>query len=537
MKQLSFIVVLIISATLLRAQSFPASHKIVTELYQQWRAFEYPPSFEGAPDYRPSTFEKRMPEFRKQQARLLAQDTTGWSLEQQTDWNTIRAEMNGFDFNIRVLRPWERDPAFYKSVWTERSDVPAHEGPTMHRTLETWTYSFPLTSPERTRMLDALKIIPSVTAQAMHNLTGNARELWIAGTIDIRTQVSDLEQLRGKSDLKGDTEMTKAIDAALASTKGFVDWLEKESKKKTGASGIGKENYTWYQQNVNLLPFTWDDEVMLLKRELARAWSALKLEEQHNRDLPPLQDVKNPGEYKERAEAAVHNLMEFLRKKDMLTVKDYFEPAVMDHIGSFVPADKRNFFLITSHLDPRPLFSHFYHWFELSRMDKEPNPCMVRRAPLLYNIFASRNEGLATAVEEIFMQAGLYDDSPRSREIVYIMLAQRAARGLGSLYAQANLMTMEEAGKLHMDYTPRGWMKVEKGFAAIEQLLYMRQPGYGTSYITGKYLVEEAMADYAKQKESRGEAFSVRDFLDRVSTMGCIPLSLEHRELTGKTTF
>ena len=59
---------------------------------------------------------------------------------------------------------------------------------------------------------------------------------------------------------------------------------------------------------------------------------------------------------------------------------------------------------------------------------------------LLYNIFDSRNEGTATAVEEMFMQAGLYDDSPRTKEIVYIMIAQRAARGLGSLYAHANEM-------------------------------------------------------------------------------------------------
>ena len=44
------------------------------------------------------------------------------------------------------------------------------------------------------------------------------------------------------------------------------------------------------------------------------------------------------------------------------------------------------------------------------------------------------------------MHAGLYDDSPRSRELVWILMAQRAARGLGSLYAHANEMTMEEAG-------------------------------------------------------------------------------------------
>ena len=60
-----------------------------------------------------------------------------------------------------------------------------------------------------------------------------------------------------------------------------------------------------------------------------------------------------------------------------------------------------------------------------------------------------------TGVEEMFMHMGLHDDSPRSRELVWILLAQRAARGLGSLYAQANLKTMEEASRVHLDWTPR----------------------------------------------------------------------------------
>ena len=80
------------------------------------------------------------------------------------------------------------------------------------------------------------------------------------------------------------------------------------------------------------------------------------------------------------------------------------------------------------------------------------------------------------------------------------------ARGLGSLYAHANEMTMENAGRIHMDWTPRGWMKTEKELLLFEQQLYLRQPGYGTSYITGKYLLERTLADYAKQLEERGEA-------------------------------
>jgi hypothetical protein len=166
-------------------------------------------------------------------------------------------------------------------------------------------------------------------------------------------------------------------------------------------------------------------------------------------------------------------------------------------------------------------------------MDKEPHVNEIRRAPLLYNIFVSHNEGIATAVEEMFMQAGLYDDDRRVREIVYIMIAQRAARGLGSLYAHANEMTMEEAGGIHTEYTPRGWMKTEKELRAFEQHLYLRQPGYGTSYITGKYLAENAMAELGRLKETQKEPFKLKDFFDQLNNMGNIPMALGHWQMTG----
>ena len=166
-------------------------------------------------------------------------------------------------------------------------------------------------------------------------------------------------------------------------------------------------------------------------------------------------------------------------------------------------------------------------------MDREPHESAVRQGALLYNIFDSRNEGTATSVEEMFMHAGLYDDSPRSRELVWILIAQRAARGLGSLYAHANDMTMQEAGGVHMEWTPRGWMKTEKELLIFEQHLYLRQPGYGTSYITGKYLLERTLADYAKQVEERGEDFQLKNFFDRLNAIDSIPISLGRWEMTG----
>jgi hypothetical protein len=170
-------------------------------------------------------------------------------------------------------------------------------------------------------------------------------------------------------------------------------------------------------------------------------------------------------------------------------------------------------------------------------MQYEPHPNPIRSGALLYNMFDSRNEGMATAVEEFFMQAGLYENNPRAREIVYILIAQRAARGLGSLYAHANELSMEEAGTIHADYTPRGWMKTEKELLLFEQHLYMRQPGYGTSYITGKYLMEHTLMNYAKSQEgSTDHPNLLKSYFDGMNAIGNIPVSLGQWELTGTST-
>ena len=505
----------------------------LVSLFKDWRAFEKPSLLKGAPDYTALNFNKRWPAFKLLQSKLNQIDTSSWTIEHKVDWMLVWAEMNGYDFNHRVLKPWNRDPAFYKTIFTERSDVPAHEGPTHHAIIDVWNYTFPLSMAEKNNLIDQLKVIEPLNEQAKLNLTGNAKELWIAGISDIKSQIDDLKDLLEKPGVKDDGALQNIIQQSMASTQKLVKWLEAESIKKTGPSGIGKENYNWYAKNVHLVPLTWDDQVVLLKRELSRAWSSLKLEEHRNRNLPMLTEAKTILEYDALKEKSVRSFLKFLDQQQLLTMKSYFEPALREHLGRFVPKEKRNFFLITMHYDPRPLFSHFYHWFELAQMDLEPHASEIRRAPLLYNIFDSRNEGMATAVEETFMNAGLYDDDPRVRELVYILIAQRAARGLGSLFAHANEMTMEEAGKIHAQYTPRGWMKTEKELLKFEQHLYMRQPGYGTSYITGKHLIDEAMAEYARAMELSGQVFSIKDFLDRMNQIGSVPPAIGTLELTG----
>ncbi|HQX60754.1 MAG: DUF885 family protein [Rhodoferax sp.] len=507
-------------------------HPTIDKLFAQWRTLE---TIErqpgGVPDYSAAAMARRAQSVQDWLAQIEALDTQGLDIADQVDLQLIRAETRGAIFNLQVLQPWARDPAFFKSLWTEQSDVPDHEGPTHDAAIELWQYVFPLSDADATRLAGALHGIAPLLTQARSTLTGNAADLWRAGIAVMQEQAQDLAQLAITNEVAMHPALVEAIAQAQKATLSFVLWLREQLPSKSGASGIGKENYSRYLREVHLVPLDWAAEETLLKRELARAHASLRLEEHRNRHLPPLQPIATAQEYAERVDTSVRKYMDFLRERQILPIRDYMEPALRAHTGVFVPAENRNFFAIARHHEPMVLWCHWYHWFEVAQAVHEPNLRIARRGALRYNIFDSRAEGFATAMEEMMMHAGLYDDNPRAREVVWVMLAQRAARGLASLYAHANTMTLEEAQDFHVRHTPRGWMRADLPLLQFEQHLYLRQPGYGTSYVTGKHLVEQLLADYAAQRTAD---FALSDFFAAINASGIIPVSLLRWELTGQ---
>jgi hypothetical protein len=512
------------------APAATGGHAALVELFAEWRAFERPPLLDGAPDYTEASLARQLAGLQDYRARLAALDPAGWPLEHRIDHALVRAQLNGHDFNLRVLRPWARDPAFYQSVWTEQSDTPAHEGPFHHALVELWTYQFPLSEAAQSRLAGELRTIPPLLRQARGNLTGNARDLWLTGTGTLQQQGSALAELAARVP-QASAELRDAIADAQRATGEFVAWLEQQAPSKTGPSGIGKENYDWSLRHVHLVPMTWEQEVTLLQRELARAYASLRLEEQRNRGLPPLSAAASPEEYTRKANDAVTKYMAFLKNTNLLGVEDYLDPALRAHIGEYSPPETRNFFAIASHYEPITLYAHFQHWFDHAWMKHAPHPSAIRREAILFNVWDSRAEGMATAMEEIVLHAGYYDDNPRAREIVWIMLAQRCARGLASLYAHANQFDLQQAKAFQVEWTPRGWMRPDLDLLGFEQQLYLRQPGYGTSYVTGKYLVEDLIRARSQQL---GEQFSMRRFFDELNAAGVIPMSLIHWQMTGQ---
>lgn len=523
----------------------PPGYAALVKLFEQWRDFEHPLMRDNVPDYGPGAMAAKAAALPAWQKKLSGIDTQGWPTAQLNDYKLARAEMNGLDFNLRVLRPWARDPAFYVSLWSARTDVPLREGPNVYPEIELYTYRFPLSSGAQLELTQRIGAIPKLLDQARENLKGsNARDLWVYGAQELRGQSRTLAALAAGtltvSTLEGSQhadisaaapELKAAITHAQRATDDFIGWLEQEAPHKTGPSGIGKADYTWYQQHVHFVPFTWDQEVVLLRRELERAQAALKLEEHNNRNLPQLEPVRDAAAFDQLKLERLDKFAKFLVTQDIIPDKPYLKAALIPQLGQFVPEEQRVFFTRVTHREPMLLFSHDYHWFDLSRMRDEPHASPIRRRASLSNIWDNRAEGFATAFEEILMHAGLYDDNPRAKELVWIMLANRAARGLASLYVQANEFDLEKAGKFHAEWTPRGWANPKDSLTGFEQLLYLRQPGYGTSYITGKLLVDRLMAEYAHEQESAGNAFHLREFMDRFNGVGMIPPLLMEDEM------
>ena len=507
-------------------------HDQLVQLFTEWREFERPRFVDGVPDYSADAMAAQHRELASWQERLRALDPSDWPVSQQIDWHLVRAEMNGLDFDHRLRRPWVRDPSFYISIFTAESDVPAHEGAIIHGFIDLWKYDDPLSDRNAAELAGRIGAIPRLLEQARSNLSGNARDLWEAGIRYFGQQAEDLRAL-GARTAGTSAELAEAIDSAASASDAFRDWLQAQASSKTGPSGLGREAYTWAMHNVHLVPYSWEDQVRLMKRELARAHASLRLEEHRNRHLPPLERIDDPAEFERRMSQSVDEYVRFLGEEDIHQTRPWMADALRAKLGSFVPAapdEVRSFFSEVNYRDPLVMRTHMHHWIELAMLREQPHASPIRRGPLLYNIFDHRSEGLATGVEEMMMHAGLLDGRPRARELVWIMLAQRAARALSGLYLHANEFTMEEAIEHAVEWTPRGWLKEKGDLVRFEQHLYLRQPGYGTSYLSGKIQIEELLAEFRLEA---GEGGGIGDFFDVFFRSGVVPVSLVRWEMTG----
>ena len=129
-----------------------------------------------------------------------------------------------------------------------------------------------------------------------------------------------------------------------------------------------------------------------MERELARAHVVARARGSAQRRAAARRaDRRAPTSTRDARQAAVTEYMAFLKDRDILTIRDYMDPALRARVGRFTPAP-REFFSEVDHHDPQVMRTHGYHWFDKAQMAQRaaPEPDPPRAAPLQHLHHAHR---------------------------------------------------------------------------------------------------------------------------------------------------
>ncbi|AKM08464.1 DUF885 family protein [Pelagerythrobacter marensis] len=511
------------------AANIPNGDRAYEELVDLFTAFDQwrkPEAIDGVVDYSPATVAKRRKQLRAFQAKLPDFAVAQWDRHRQVDYLAIRAQMDLADFTLNVTKPWARDPGMYVDD------------------LQRLAYTeLPLQGDDLTAFRARLQAIPGYLAQAQINLDSVAADyadLAIHSlshgdgvghgmpyrAVEPEGAIGWYADLHSRAAAQ-QPDLLSDIEAAQQAIAGFRDWLIASRPQMTAPAGVGREAYDWFLTNVRLMPYDSDQIVTLAERELQRHWANYTTERHRNRNLPELELPQSAQEYEAQLAGTDAKIREWLADEEIISIPDYI-PDSYQEVGYNAPWIVRPegpmFWEQIQFRDAAP--DHLHATFPGHRFDG----MTARRVshPVRRNISDSgRTEGWGFYLEETALQLGLFDDRPRTRELIYIFGLFRAARTIGDVKMQRNEMSVEETMAYWKDWTPY----LDDNVARVDAGIYIRRPpGYGMTYTIGAMQLQQLLVD---RKRQLGDAFSIKDFHDYLMGTGRLPVSLLRYDLTG----
>lgn len=469
----------------------------------------------------------RLDTLRGFQARLAALDVDDWPVSEQVDYHLVRGEMNGLEFNLRVMRAWERDPGFYNLSRAGLRDLP----------------TLPLDKAGEAALRRTLQAVPGFFEIAKSNLGAGAIAN-IAGDfalLTLRNMQPAADELAEVLARLAQQQPALAAEAAAAgdAVQGYLEWLTSNLDAMTAPAGVGLDNYNWLLKNVYLFPYTWEESRTIVHMEDNRVVTFLRLEQNRNRDVPALEPVTSQAEYRQNVLEALDTIDAFIREEEIYTVPEYlvddqYRRRRLQATSGPWP-EKHDYFYVFSHRETLMEETHelIGHHYDLLRQQNGSHPIRNNReheGP--YNQSVARWEGLAFAYEELLMHAGYLDGrSPHAREIVYEQAAFRTVRALSDLYMHAGEWDIAEAFEYSIENAPYGerlrgtnhlWSEVAD--------TNLRMVGWHTQMVVGKVQFMKLLRDRSQQL---GDAFVLKDFMDEFYALGALPMSLIRWEMTG----
>jgi uncharacterized protein (DUF885 family) len=436
---------------------------------------------------------------------------------------------------------WRRDPGFY---------VDQTVGAVVDVLLPP-----PPFDAERARDLVArLRAIPGILTAARANLT-DARAPFA------RLTIADLDGIGPRllaamaavapelppgsaPTLRRDTE------AAVAALEAYRAWLQAGVGAMPEEVAVGREAYLRFLREVALVPYTPEELLAMGRQELARAIAFQAYEATRDRGVPELPVAADQAAQIALAARQERAIRAFLADKALLTVPADIPryayrplPPWLEALRGFgeetdfaslsrvnegatryipVPTKELGFFALSMAQDPRADTVHEGmpgHAFQLALGYRHPDE--VRR----HWYDSGVNEGIGTYAEEMMLQAGLFDDSPRTREMIYRYLRLRALRVEVDVQLALGGFTIAQAA----EYL-RTAAEVDARTARDEAAGFAATPGFAIGYAVGKLQINALLAAAARQQ---GPRFRLQEFHDFVWRNGNVPLSLQRYELLG----
>ncbi len=314
-------------------------------------------------------------------------------------------------------------------------------------------------------------------------------------------------------------------------------------------TALGRETFVFFLKNIALLPYSPEELLAMGHQEWNRAVAFETYEKNRNRNVPPLKMVENMDKWMTETALKELEIRKFLETHGILTVPAWLQhytlrptPAYLAALGfteqddftspsrlrenciryNGPPSAKLGYFWRATAMDPRPITVHEGipgHYFQLCLSWKHEDP--IRR----HYYDSSANEGIGFYAEEMMLQAGLFDNSPYTREIIYNFMRLLALRVEADVKLALGEFSLEQAAKYLEEKVP-----MDSQTARQEAIAFSTGPGQALTYQTGKLQILKFLAEARLQEADK---FSLRAFHDFLWKNGNVPIALQRWEYLG----
>jgi uncharacterized protein (DUF885 family) len=516
-----------------------------------WRAAEMPVSTDDiprldrpanwVPDWSPSSVESYRKQIGDFEKRWNAVDASKWPVPRQVDYRLIGSAIARARWELDFSRGWQRNPNFYLDQTL---------GAYFHLLLQP-----PPFAPERgANIVATLNGAVKTLQDARKNLTEPVRpfaELSLDALKDVRPRLlTSVRELKPLLDKSSQQQIDAAAEAAVRALEGYRDWLAEKLPSMSTQTAIGSKGYVYFLKNVALLPYTPQQLLEIGHNEWARSVSFQTYEEHRNLGTPELKIPSSMEEQIAQERRDEESVRTYLQEKRILSVPAWMQhytwqpmPAYMKPLEGTGEADdftspsrlKENcvryvdppnpnlgYFAMCDAKDPRTGIVHEGvpgHYFQLSLSWAHPDA--IRR----HYYDSGANEGIGFYAEEMLMEAGLFDNSPRSREIIYNMVRLRALRVEVDVKLALGEFTIAQ-GAAYLEKT----VPMDSNTAHAEAAFFASAPGQAISYQIGKTQILRFLAEARRQQ---GDKFDLQAFHDFLWLNGNVPIALQRWEYLG----